>query len=325
MGLTEKVWEAYRSHACTNASDLTMEIGDVWAGGHNRMRVMGLTELKEELVRVGIPRDRVEEAFMVEVTPYTDVALDFAGQMVAQPTVVESVVGEGPAVQISFGSCRKENYIFSAVPAELHRFRVLSKAERMFKFAVAKCKRRRNDRLFRREWFLVEEVVMSSSLVFVRVRGAGRLLVSGQVDGGRNPGVDVLREMLGLRLSRVGAALRFGGDSVDLHKLVNGSRGACLVKVKNNRPLVSSRNINQPGLLRTGRTDMASGSQAEKIAEGHLQDEAERLEWGAEGAEEKVDELVGELEEMGETCELFLDEDGDEEEEEEEEEDDDDD
>ncbi|CAD7704281.1 unnamed protein product [Ostreobium quekettii] len=232
---------------------------------------MSLEVLKKELVALGAPAAEVEQAFVVETIPIHTTKMDYAGNIRRNSVEVGMEVGalEGASMEVEFGPDWTQNYVFSAVPKTLHRFRSRPSAEKMFKWAVLKAPRGRGP-LFQRRWFLVMEMWTSSRLVFLKCDRAARVKILGRVEPPLS--INQLVELIsGLKLAQVGASLRIDPEFVGLHKVVRDAECACVVKVLNNRPLKSSGRIEKTGFFK---------SADEAVREERLLDEvARQLKW----------------------------------------------
>ena len=208
LNLNKHVWNDFRGNVCTNSNFFEMKLGDIWAGGQEQSRVMPLEAFKKQLVALGAPKAEVEEAFVVETIPINGIKMDYAGSIRWQPVEVGTEAGGLLAsVEVEFGQDRMENYIFSAVPKTLHRFRSQASAEKMFKWAVLKDPKG-SGQLFQRRWFLVVEVWTSSRLVFLKCDRVGKVKIQGRVEQPLWPELGIAKEVKELfrqlKLAQVG-------------------------------------------------------------------------------------------------------------------------
>eukprot|EP00803_Ostreobium_quekettii_P008304 evm.model.scf_2683.1 EVM.evm.TU.scf_2683.1 scf_2683:18861-20161(-) len=285
LKLNGRVWNDFRGNVCTNSNFFEMKLGDIWEGGQVQSRVMALESFKKELVALGVPAAEVEEAFVVETTSLDGTTMDYAGNIRRAPVEVGAEVGPLTAsVEVEFGQDRTENYIFSAAPKTLHRFKSRASAEKMFKWAVLKYPKG-NRLLFQRCYFLVVEVWTSSNLVFLKCDGKGKLKIQGRVEPPLSPELSIPNKLAetiaGLKLAQVGASLQMGPEFLGLQKVVRDSECCCVVKVRNNRPLKPSRKIDKTGFFNSADEAL----QDERL----LDEDARQLKWEEDSV---LDEVV---------------------------------
>ncbi|CAD7700915.1 unnamed protein product, partial [Ostreobium quekettii] len=246
--LKKCVMEDYNGSPCTSTDLFDMKVGDIWEGGKQKKRVMALDTLKEIVHKMKGKGDSssVENAFKTETRDAQGTDIHYRSVNKAR-SVQE--MGDRVAVELEFGG-KGENYIFSATPKEWHSFANRHKAEAMFKWAVKHAKSGPNNGELRRDMFLVVEVLVASRVVFIKANTAGRVRITAAQAGGAG-GTEVLDRLSELRLAQVGGDLmvRNVTPSVEAHKVVKNSDGACIVRVKNNARWKSSRDFDRPHAL----------------------------------------------------------------------------
>eukprot|EP00803_Ostreobium_quekettii_P002949 evm.model.scf_1678.1 EVM.evm.TU.scf_1678.1 scf_1678:12851-19332(-) len=259
--LENRIMEDYCGSPCTKAILFCTQVGDIWEGGKQKRRVMGLAALKGILHKMKGrgERSNIENAFKVEKRGAEGVEIHYSSTVRA--TEVREV-GNAAAVGMEFVD-EGENYIFSAKPKEWHTFANRKKAEAMFKWAVKNAKSGPNKGELRRDMFLVVEVLVASRVVFVKTKTAGKVNITAPLAGGAGS-TEVFDRLSELRLAQVRGDImvRNVTPSVEAHKVVNNSDCACIVRVKNNATWKSSRDFERSRgpLIRGFRRMWSSGT-----------------------------------------------------------------
>jgi len=252
QSLKKLIMERHGGTACTTPHLFNVKIGDIWVGGEQKRRVMGLDTLKKHIIDLqgGEGGASVEDAFRVVKTPSHE--LDEGHIHYSTVTRIKRVQElDGTAfVEVEFGS-RHENYVFDAVPKEFHVFANQANAEAALKWALEQPGR---NNVLRKGMFLVVKVLTASQVVFLKVQSPGKVRISASLnqDGGAtNSGEpDAVSSLQKLRLSHLASRLKVSEVTAQVECVTKKNEGPCIVWVRNNKWWNGgSRNFDKPGLL----------------------------------------------------------------------------